>query len=317
MIDLVALRSLLALADHGSVVAAAQATGYTPSAVSQQIKRMERDLGVVLLDRVGRGVALTEAGRLLVEHGRGILRHLEAAMSGLQADDGAVRGPVRIAAFSTAVRGLIAPLVADLLRTAPDVVPEVLERDPAEVVEMMVAGQADLGVVHNWVGVPLHRPEHLCGEVVGSDVADLLVHRDNPLARLAVVTPADLLTQPWGSTPPGSICHAWFTHMFAGFPAPPPVRFWSMEWASHVRLVEEGVSVALVPRLGRGPLPEAVVPVPVRDPEPKRMIEVLWRESMSASPTLALVRARLRAIHGSSISGSIGAGSGRTGMKDA
>src|SRR3954468_17960355 len=98
MIDLVALRSLLALDAHGTVSAAAAATGYTPSAVSQQIKRMERDLGVGLLDRVGRGVVLTEQGRLLVEHGHGILRHLEAAMSGLQTEDGVPRGPVRIVA---------------------------------------------------------------------------------------------------------------------------------------------------------------------------------------------------------------------------
>jgi DNA-binding transcriptional LysR family regulator len=316
MIDLVALRSLLALEDHGTVSAAAQATGYTPSAVSQQIKRMERDLGVVLLERVGRGVVLTDPGRLLVEHGRGILRHLEAAMSGLRADEGDPRGPLRIAAFSTAVRGLVAPLVADLLRSAPEVIPEVTERDPVEVVELVVSGQTDLGVVHNWVGVPLHRPEHLRGELIGSDVADLLVHRENPLAGHSFVTPADLLTQPWGSTPPGSICHAWFTHMFAGFPAPPPVRFWSMEWASHVRLVEEGVSVALVPRLGRGPLPAAVVPVEVRDPVPTRLIELLWRESMSASPALTHARARLRAIHSDSTGDSIGAPPPMTGMKE-
>lgn len=313
MIDLVALRSLLALEAHGTVAAAATATGYTPSAVSQQIKRMERDLGVVLLDRVGRGVVLTASGRVLVEHGQGILRHLEAAMSGLQADDAPPHGPVRIAAFSTGVRGLVAPLVADLLRTAPDVVPEVVERDPDEVVDLVVSGQADLGVVHNWVGVPLARPEHLCGEDLGSDVADLLVHRDHRLAGGPPVTPADLLAEPWGSTPPGTICHAWFTHMFAGFPAPPRVRFWSSEWASHVRLVEEGVSVALVPRLGRGPLPAAVVPVEVRDPVPTRRIEVLWRESMSASPTLGHVRARLRAIHSGA---SIGAGTVPPGKKE-
>jgi DNA-binding transcriptional LysR family regulator len=97
----------------------ASASGYTPSAVSQQIKRMERELGVELLDRVGRGVVLTERGRQLVQHGHGILRHLEAAMTGLQGDDPVPHGAVRIAAFSTAVRGLVAPLAADLARHSP------------------------------------------------------------------------------------------------------------------------------------------------------------------------------------------------------
>lgn len=296
MIDLVALRSLLALDSHGTVSAAASATGYTPSAVSQQIKRMERDLGVNLLDRVGRGVVLTEQGRLLVQHGHGIVRHLEAAMSGLQSGDAQAGGAIRIVAFSTAVRGLVAPLVADLEAHSPDVIPELVERDPPEAVEMLASGQTDLAIVHNWVGVSLHRPEHLCGSVLGQDVADLLVHRDHRLAGAVAVTPADLLAEPWASTPVGSICHGWFTYMYAGFETPPRVRFWSWEFASQIRLVAEGVAVALVPRLGRGPLPEEVVAVPLTDPVPTRVIEVVWRESMSASATLRHVRERLQVL---------------------
>jgi DNA-binding transcriptional LysR family regulator len=296
MIDLVALRSLLALDAYGTVSAAASATGYTPSAVSQQIKRMERDLDVVLLDRVGRGVVLTERGRVLVKHGRDIVRNVEAAMSGLQSEDADARGAIRIVAFSTAVRGLVAPLIADLVATSPEVVPELVERDPPEAVEMLAAGQTDLAIVHNWVGVPLHRPEYLHGCVLGRDVADLLVHRDHRLAGASGVTPGDLLAEPWASTPVGSICHGWFTHMFAGFAAPPAVRFWSWEFASQTRLVAEGVAVALVPRLGRGPLPDGVVAVPLTDPVPTRVIEVLWRESMSASPTLRHVRERLQVL---------------------
>ncbi len=296
MIDLIALRSLLALEAHGTVAAAAAAGGYTPSAVSQQIKRMERDLGVDLIDRVGRGVVLTEQGRMLVQHGHGILRHLEAAMSGLQAEDGVPRGPLRIAAFSTAVRGLVAPLAADLARGAPDVVLELIERDPPETIDLIAAGQADLGIIHHWVGVALQRPEHLCGELLGQDVADLLVHRSHRLAGRPGVGAADLLGETWASTPVGSICHGWFTYMFAGFATLPQVRFWSWEFASQVRLVAEGVAVALVPRLGRGPLPPSVVAIPVTDPVPTRVIELLWRQSLSGSPTVTDARRRLHAL---------------------
>jgi DNA-binding transcriptional LysR family regulator len=297
MIDLVALRSLIAVESHGSVSAAAGATGYTPSAVSQQIKRMERELGVELLDRVGRGVVLTERGRSLVQHGHGILRHLEAAMSGLQAEDAAPGGRVRIAAFSTAVRGLAAPLVADLLQHSPEVTPELIERDPPEAIELIASGQADVALVHHWVGVPLHRPDHLCSELLGQDVADLLVHRDHRLAGRDSVVAADLLGEPWASTPVGSICHGWFTYMFTGFANPPPVRFWSWEFASQVRLVQAGVAVALVPRLGRGPLPHEVTAIPVHDPVPTRVIEMVWRDSMSGSPTVRHLRKRLHAIY--------------------
>jgi DNA-binding transcriptional LysR family regulator len=84
--------------------------------------------------------------------------------------------------------------------------------------------------------------------------------------------------------------------MFAGFATPPQVRFWSWEFASQIRLVAEGVAVALVPRLGRGPLPAEVVAVPLVDPVPTRVIELLWRDSMSASPTLRHVRERLQVL---------------------
>jgi DNA-binding transcriptional LysR family regulator len=110
------------------------------------------------------------------------------------------------------------------------------------------------------------------------------------------VTPADLLDESWASTPVGSICHGWFSYMFAGFAVPPPVRYWSWEFASQQRLVAERVAVALVPRLGRGPLPDEVVAVPVTDPVPTRVIELLWRDSLSVSHTLRHVRARLHAL---------------------
>src|SRR5689334_14124994 len=142
MMDLIALRSLIAVDAHGTVAAAAQAAGYTPSAVSQQIKRLEKDLGVVLLEKAGRGVVLTGEGRTLVQHGHVILRQVEAATAGIGGEQGEPAGPFRIVAFSTAVRGLVAPLLADLARTSPALVPELHERDPAEAVDMVGAGQA-------------------------------------------------------------------------------------------------------------------------------------------------------------------------------
>ncbi len=296
MMDLVALRSLIAVDVHGTVVAAAQAGGYTPSAVSQQIKRLEKDLGVVLLEKVGRGVVLTDEGRTLVRHGHGILRQVEAATAGIGGEQGEPAGPLRIVAFSTAVRGLVAPLLADLAKTSPALVPELYERDPAEAVDTVAAGQADLGLVHHWVGVALQRPDFVEGEVIGLDIADLLVRADHRLAGAGSVTPADLVDEPWASTPVGSICHGWFLYMFAGFARPPRVRYWSWEFASHVRLVEEVGAVALVPRLGRGPLPEGVVAVEVSGPVPTRVIEMIWRGSMSSSPAIRHVRERCSAL---------------------
>src|ERR671915_1243646 len=95
MIDLAALTALRAVSDHGSVVAAADVLGFTPSAVSQQVKRLERQAGVRLLERVGRGVMLTRHGLHLVETGARLLSDLEKIEAGLHRQAAAGGRPPR------------------------------------------------------------------------------------------------------------------------------------------------------------------------------------------------------------------------------
>src|SRR3954454_21627272 len=120
MVDLVALRALIAVRDHGTVVAAAAALGFTPSAVSQQVKRLERRSATALLERVGRSVILTERGRLLAERGTRLLADLEQVENLAVGGAEELRGTFRIASFSTASAGIIAPLLARLRHTAPE-----------------------------------------------------------------------------------------------------------------------------------------------------------------------------------------------------
>lgn len=293
MIDLLSLRALVAVDDHGTVAAAAEATGYTPSAISQQIKRLEREADVAVLERVGRRVALTEQGRALVEDGRRLFSQLEEVESRLHQRRDAPSGLVRVAAFPTAVRGLVAPLLADLAVHTPRLQVQLTEREPAEAVTLVASGRLDLAVVHNWVGVPLHVPANVEVAALGTDVADILLAAEHPLARRRSVRPADLLDQPWASTHEGTICHDWLMTMYAGFPRGPQISFWTGEFASQVALVQAGVAVALVPRLGRGPLPDGVVAVGVRDPVPIRQLQAVWRTTQRAHPAVRHLRDRL------------------------
>src|SRR6201996_7310785 len=134
MIDLAALGALRAVGTSGSVTAAAEALGYTPSAVSQQIKRLERQAGVPLLERVGRGVMLTGHGRHLVEQGTRLLSDLEELQSGLHEQAGTVAGHVRLAAFATAMRGLVAPALPPVLAAHPGLRVSLAEREPEDAV---------------------------------------------------------------------------------------------------------------------------------------------------------------------------------------
>ena len=142
MIDLIALTSLRAIGAHGSVVAAAEALGFTPSAVSQQVKRLERQTGVPLLERVGRGVMLTDHGRQLVDAGARLLADLEEVEAGLHRRAGTVAGHLRLTAFSTAMRGLIAPLVRDLQGAHPGLTVSLTEREPWDTVELVATGHS-------------------------------------------------------------------------------------------------------------------------------------------------------------------------------
>jgi DNA-binding transcriptional LysR family regulator len=294
MIDLAAVTSLRAVATHGSVVSAADALGYTPSAVSQQVKRLERQTGVPLLERVGRGVMLTSHGRHLVDAGSQLLADLEAVESGLHQRAHTVAGRLRVTAFSTAMRGLVAPIARALREAHPDLTLALTEREPWDTIDLVASGQTDLGVVHRWGDLPLGIPEHLRAETVAHDVADVIVHRDHRLAGVRRLSPQDLLDEEWIATPEGTICRQWLRRMYDGTGRLPRIAHTAMEFDSHLALVGAGLGIALVPRLGRQPLGEGLVAVPAHDPVPTREVLAVHRRSMGDSPSIRAVLDALR-----------------------
>jgi DNA-binding transcriptional LysR family regulator len=119
MIDPLGLHSLIGVRDTGSVTAAAALLGYTPSAVSQQLARLERDSGAAVIERVGRGVVLSPHGRLLAARAEALLADLEA-LERVSAQDRQPEGPFAVTSFSTAIRALLVPGPAsDRRRTGP------------------------------------------------------------------------------------------------------------------------------------------------------------------------------------------------------
>ncbi len=294
MIDLDALVSLRAVSAHGSVVAAADVLGYTPSAVSQQVKRLERQLGIHLLERVGRGVVLTGPGRRLVDDGARVLAEVEALETGLRRSDGAVAGRLRLTAFSTAVRGVVAPALGALSRTHPDLIVSVREEEPWRTLELVAAGHTDLGLVHSWGDLPLDVPDDLVALPVLRDEADIVIRADHPLAERRRLTPYDLSDEVWVGTPQGTICRQWLHRMYVGTGRSPRIAHVSLEYASHLALVEAGLGIALVPRLGRPALSGALAAVPAGDPVPTRTVTAVHRSSLRGSQAVAVVVTALR-----------------------
>ncbi len=116
MLDVRRLRVLREFASRGTIAATADALGYTPPAVSQQLAALEREAGVALLERNGRTRRLTPAGEELVTRTEAVLRELEAAEAALARQSTTVAGVLRAAAFPSAHRALFPPAIARLGR---------------------------------------------------------------------------------------------------------------------------------------------------------------------------------------------------------
>ncbi|MFC8453999.1 LysR family transcriptional regulator [Kitasatospora sp. NPDC057223] len=294
MMDLGRLRALHAVAVHGSVGGAAAALGFTPSAVSQQITKLERETRTVLLERQGRGVVLTDAARELAATAQQVLALVEQAEVTLEEQRGQAVGRLLLAAFATGARGLLPGALADLRARCPELDVRLLESDPYLAAELVARGEVDLALVQDWPTVPLPVQEGLSRLDLGDDPVDLLLRVEHPLAALAVVPVARLCGQRWISVPPGNICHDWLVRTMREAGEEPDVVYQVGEFETQIALIAAGLGVGLVPRLGRGALPPGVVARPVA-PEPTRRVFALWRTQASRRPAITEALAAMRA----------------------
>lgn len=288
MFDPQALRALAAIARTGSVAAAAEHLGYTPSAVSQQIKRLAAQVGVPLTARVGRGVVLTPAGQALTDAGPEVFAAMERAADAARRRAAAVAGTLRVAAFSTAVRGLLAPRLTGLAAAHPALEVSIDELDPAPAAAALASGAVELALVHDMDGVALPLPAQVRWRGVHTDVGDVIVRSDHPLAERRTLAGRDLAGSTWVTSPPGTACHDWFQRLLAGVEAAPRVRHRVDDFSTQLALVESGGVIALIPRLARPALPPTVRAVPV-EPSPVRRVDAVWRASSESNPAVHAV----------------------------
>jgi DNA-binding transcriptional LysR family regulator len=286
------LRVLHAISHHGSVSAAADALHVTTSAVSQQMAKLERETGQRLLAKNGRGVRLTDAGRLLCEHAERILSQVELAHADLEAQHGQVVGELLIGAFATAARGLFPGTLAALRARHPRLGVRLREMEPTDALRDLERGDIDLAVVLDWYNRPLALPGGLARQPLFDDVADVALPADHPLAGRAEVDLEDFVDDPWISWPPGAICHEWLMFTLRGKGIEPRIVHTASEHHTQLALIAAGLGVAVAPRLGRDPVPPGVVLVPVRHSITRRVYAV-WRAGADRRPS---VRAAVTAL---------------------
>ncbi|WP_129664563.1 LysR family transcriptional regulator [Phytoactinopolyspora endophytica] len=145
--DLNRLRVLVTVAREGSVTGAAEALHYAQPSVSHHLARLEAEAGVPLLQRVGRGIRLTEAGRMLVTRAEEILGRVDSAQAELAAHAGLQTGRVRLAAFPSALATLVPPAAARFGHDHPDLDLALTESEPPESLTALRNGEVDVALV--------------------------------------------------------------------------------------------------------------------------------------------------------------------------
>lgn len=292
MLNLERLRTLDALARHGSVSAAADALHVTTSAVSQQLGKLEREVGQQLLARNGRGVRLTDAGRLLSEHAARILSQVELAESDLEAQRGQVIGELRLSAFPTAARGLFPAALGALRATHPGLRVRSSELEPEQGVAGVVRGDLDLAVVLDWYNKPMPVPDGLVKAPLLDDPADVALPVGHRLADRDEVDLTEFADDEWITWGEGEFCHEWLMFTLRSKGVEPTVGHRAGETHTQLGLVTAGLGVCIAPLLGRHPVPEGVVLVPLKQ-HVRRHVYVVWRADADRRPS---IRAAVEAL---------------------
>jgi DNA-binding transcriptional LysR family regulator len=287
MIDLRRIRALREVADRGTITAAADALHLTTSAVSQQLAALEREAGVPLVEPSGRTVRLTPAAHVLLAHAGPLFAQLERLRSELATHAMGDVGELRVAAFPTALRGIVAPAIVDLRERAPGVRLKVREAEPPDAVDALGRREADLVVVMESPEAPSANDQRYHRRELARDLLDAVLPADHPLAESEEVQLESLAGEPWVAPLEGWSCD----HVFviacraAGFT--PAVEHRTTDWAAVTALVGAGLGVALVPRLAQLPPTPGVVTRPLSGEAPCRHLLALCRSGAEQGAAIA------------------------------
>ncbi|WP_018352556.1 LysR family transcriptional regulator [Longispora albida] len=290
MLDVRRLHLLRDLARLGTIAAVAGMHRYTPSAVSQQLATLEREAGTPLLERTGRRVTLTPAGRVLAEHAEAVLAALEEAGSAVAAVARGLSGPLRIGAYPTAVRALLPATLAALGRRHPGLELRVDELDPALVPAALRERRLDVGLLHDYDAVPVRPDPALDTTPLLDETVYLAVPAADgpPPGEDPVRASRD---RPWILGSPGTLCHTVAVELGRRAGYAPRARHHADDFATVVALVAAGLGVAIVPELAieHPPAGARLLPLPTR-----RRTRIAYRKGAADHPAVAAFTAEIR-----------------------
>jgi DNA-binding transcriptional LysR family regulator len=294
MLEIRRLVLLRELAVRGTLAAVAEALNFSPSAVSQQLSLLEKETGMTLLRKAGRRVQLTPQALALVESVDDVLDTLERAEARLLASATGVSGRVRVAVFQSAALALMPATLREMAKTFPDVRVEMVQREPEEALRETWARDFDMVIAEQY---PAHAAPHHPGldrrALITDAIRLALPHEDEALYPVSSLD--DARRMPWVMEPRGTASRHFAEQLCRGTGFEPDVRYETADLQAHIRLVESGNAVALIPDLvwaGR----EARCRLLDLPSSPRRTVFTAQRLAGAASPAAKALRETLERI---------------------
>ena len=296
MLNLHRLRLLCELHARGTMAAVADALQFTPSAVSQQLAVLEREAGVALLERSGRGVRLTDAAIVLVRHAEELLDRAALAEAELAAAAGSIAGRGRIASFQSVAIQLAIPAIRRLAHEAPGLRCELVEAEPEQSLPDLALGDVDLVLADEWQHHPHARVTGVSRHDLHRDPVHLILPADHPAARRHrhAVPLAELAGEAWTTGHPASGWEEMTNRTcreLAGFD--PDIRHRTNDSVTSLALVGLGQAVALLPELVASETRPGVVVRTIAEGSVHRTVFAATRSADARRPS---VRALLGAV---------------------
>jgi DNA-binding transcriptional LysR family regulator len=294
MLDLRRLRLLRELHERGTIAAVADALQFTPSAVSQGLAALEREAGVPLLERAGRGVRLTDPALVLVAHADALLDRAARAEADLAAAAGTVAGRARIAGFQSVALRLALPAMQRLAREAPALRCEFHEAEPEQALPALALGDVDLVLGDEWQHGTWRLPAGLERHELLRDPVHLVLPatREYPVE----VPLHELAGEAWVTGYSGMGWEELIQRTCrerGGFE--PDLRHRVNDATIAVALVAHGLAVTMLPELVRPERDSGVVVRPMAGGPVHRQIFAVTRATDAARPSIAAVLAAVRA----------------------
>jgi DNA-binding transcriptional LysR family regulator len=282
------VRVLRMVATCGTVTGAAEALHYTPSAVSQQLRTLAKDLGVELVVQDGRRIRLTPAARVLLDQTESLYAQWEEIRGLVALADAEGGGALRLCGFSTAAAALLPRVAAHLRQSQPPWQVRVIEVEPKQCFELLLADQADVAVVVATSELPSADDPRFELNQLLVDPLDLLLPENHRLAHEPYVQLADLADEAWIMDRPGRPYHQLLQSACAAAGFTPAVAHHAAECDTGAAMVAAGLGIALIPRLAHPPAGYSVVRVALSgEPAPSRRIVTGIRRGSREHPTVA------------------------------